>query len=104
VGCSEGIPRSGSSRSDDGEERGRSPLGKSFLEQSLAGGGSEVEQRISSRINDGGSQQRGAVKSRRRGCVLRCTRWKDEPSGAIVASSIGSRIYANLNLKVHSAV
>jgi hypothetical protein len=36
------------------------------LEQTLVGGGSEVERRVSSRIDDGGSWWRGAVESQRR--------------------------------------
>jgi hypothetical protein len=49
------------------------PLGASYLEQTLARGGYKVERRVSSHINNGGSQQRGAAESRRRMHVEVCT-------------------------------
>jgi hypothetical protein len=71
LGCSGAIP--GSPRTDASDARCHSPLRASFLEQTLAGGGSEVERRVSSHINDGGSQQRGATEFRRRMHVEVCT-------------------------------
>jgi hypothetical protein len=42
------------------------PPRASFLEQTLAGGGFEVEWCVSSTVNDCGYRQRGAMESRRR--------------------------------------
>jgi hypothetical protein len=48
------------------------PGGASFLEYSLARGGSEVEQRVTSRINDNGSQWGGIADARQRLHVVLC--------------------------------
>jgi hypothetical protein len=57
-------------------------MGASFLEQTLARGGYDVDWRASSRFDNGGLS--GSLD---RGHGLRCAHREEVPSGAMVASS-----------------
>ena len=70
----------------------------------MDGGDSEVERRVSSRVDDGGSQRRGAAESRRR----MCAEVRSQGGGAVwrrgdVVGRPGED-YADLNLEDCSAV
>jgi hypothetical protein len=98
--CSGGNPIFGSPRSDDGDARRRSPLlGASFLEQTLARGGSQVEWRVAFRVDNGASRRLGAAESRRRTWA----EMRAQGEGAVwrhggVIGRIG-KVYADLDLE-----
>jgi hypothetical protein len=62
-------------------------LGAFCFKQSLARGGSEVEWRVPSRIDDGGSRRRGAAESQRMLRIVLYAQEEEEPAGAVVAST-----------------
>jgi hypothetical protein len=62
-------------------------LGEFYFEQSLARGGSEVDWRVPSHIDDGRSRRRGAAESRRRLRIVQYAQEEEEPDGAVVAST-----------------
>jgi hypothetical protein len=64
MGCSGGNPRSGYQDRTMATHNASLPIGGIVLEQTLDEGGSEVERRVSPRIDDGWSWWRGATKSR----------------------------------------
>jgi hypothetical protein len=66
LGYSGGNPRSGSPDRMMATWSAVLPPGASFFEQTVAGGGSIEERRVSTRVNDDGPRWRGVVESRRR--------------------------------------
>jgi hypothetical protein len=80
------------------------PIGGIILEHMLIGGGSEVERRVCSRIDDAGSRRCGATKSQRRTRAEVCV----QGAGVVrrhggVIDTIGE-VYAVLKLEDGSAV
>jgi hypothetical protein len=76
------------------------PAGASFLEQTLARGGSQVEWHVAFRV-DNGASRRLVPRSLDGGHGLRCVRREEPLSGAMVASSAGlSKFMRILTLKI----